>query len=173
MLSPLEKNEISIKDICTLFHDISFNRLIYGIGNLGRSDDGLGIRFISEIENFQLTQKSDWLDSVKLMENYQLNIEDALEISNYDIVLFVDAIKSKKEIKVIKIEPSNQFEFSTHAMTISSILSLCQGLYHKNPECYLLTIPGQEWGISERLSNQAKMDLQRALKDFLNNPPTL
>jgi len=62
--------------------------LIYGYGNPGRQDDALGNEMVKKIQ--------DWIDEHKLkcMEtdsNYQLNIEDAEKISEWPIVVFVDA----------------------------------------------------------------------------------
>ena len=59
--------------------------LIYGYGNPGRQDDGLGIELTKMIQN--------WIDEHKLEcmtteNNYQLNIEDAELMSEWDIVCF-------------------------------------------------------------------------------------
>ena len=57
--------------------------IVIGIGNNGRQDDGLGWMFL------------DFLDeqnaNIDLEYRYQLQIEDADLISNYDTVIFVDA----------------------------------------------------------------------------------
>ena len=61
--------------------------LIYGIGNVGRQDDGLGWAFV------------DWLQAegrcsnAEIQKGYQLLLEDAELISNKQRVLFVDATK--------------------------------------------------------------------------------
>ena len=62
--------------------------LIYGYGNPGRQDDGLGSALVEALEK--------WLppalrSRVVLDSNYQLNAEDALAISGHDTVIFVDA----------------------------------------------------------------------------------
>ncbi len=61
--------------------------LIYGIGNVGRQDDGLGWAFV------------DWLEArgrcpnAEIQRNYQLLLEDAELISTKKRVLFIDATK--------------------------------------------------------------------------------
>ena len=62
--------------------------LIYGYGNPGRQDDGLGNEFVEIMEKWIADEgiKNVFTDS-----NYQLNIEDADTISSKDIVVFVDA----------------------------------------------------------------------------------
>ena len=64
------------------------NVLLYGYGNPGRQDDGLGNAFIDRIEEWI---KEEGLENIELDSNYQLNIEDAEAISNYDIAIFIDA----------------------------------------------------------------------------------
>ena len=57
--------------------------LIYGIGNVGRQDDGLGWAFIDWLEAVGLCPKAD------LMRHYQLHLEDADLISYKKKVLFI------------------------------------------------------------------------------------
>ena len=54
--------------------------LVYGYGNPGRQDDGLGIFLAEEVEKRNLL-------SVTVDTNYQLNAEDALLASEFDVVL--------------------------------------------------------------------------------------
>src|SRR5215831_7789030 len=61
--------------------------LIYGIGNVGRRDDGLGWAFIDRLEARRPRPRAT------LHRNYQLNLEDAHLISEFTRVLFVDATK--------------------------------------------------------------------------------
>ena len=64
---------------------VTTKTLIYGIGNLARQDDGLGIRLIERLET------AGPPEGMSLESNYQLNAEDALLIAPYDVVIFVDA----------------------------------------------------------------------------------
>ena len=49
--------------------------LVYGYGNPGRQDDGLGVALVEELEQWVATEKIPGLD---FDSNYQLNAEDAL-----------------------------------------------------------------------------------------------
>ena len=64
--------------------------LVLGYGNPGRQDDGLGPAAAAEIG------KLDW-PGVTACDNYQLVIEDAVEIAEHDVVWFVDAARSGAE----------------------------------------------------------------------------
>ena len=67
--------------------------LIYGYGNPGRQDDGLGNAFTNRIQEWVAIEG---LHDFHFDSNYQLNIEDAEAISNMDLVIFADA--SEEEI---------------------------------------------------------------------------
>jgi Ni,Fe-hydrogenase maturation factor len=53
-----------------------------------------------------------------------------------------------------------------HAASPAYILALCQKLYRKSPETYLLQIRGYEWEFKEGLSPGAEKNLRKAL-DFI------
>ena len=63
--------------------------LVYGIGNVGRQDDGLGIRLIQRLSDRIKELGKD--ETLVLESNYQLSIEDALLISTFDVAIFIDA----------------------------------------------------------------------------------
>jgi len=65
-----------------------FQILIYGFGNPGREDDGLGIELARRLEDWS---KKSGLPGITFDSNYQLNIEDAEVISEKDLVIFADA----------------------------------------------------------------------------------
>lgn len=137
--------------------------LVYGYGNPGRQDDGLGAVLIDMLD--------DWLEENQMKNietdcNYQLNIEDAASISDKELVIFVDA--SQEEIdhfSFTKIEASDaKVEFSMHAVSPSFVLDLCNKIYNKNPEAYLLHIAGYEWDFKEVLTENAKQNLKLAFE---------
>ncbi len=135
--------------------------LIYGIGNVGRQDDGLGIKLIEMLEMISLPS------TVSLDANYQLNIEDALLMSNYDVVVFVDASAETGGLMPFSIQPihpRSEIAFSTHAMSMQGVLSLCEELYERIPRVFLLALPGYSWEISEELSEGAKLNLNLAFQ---------
>jgi hydrogenase maturation protease len=136
--------------------------LIYAFGNPGRQDDGLGNRFVEELEPWL---KENGHDQVTTESNYQLNIEDADNIKDKDIVVFVDAsIEDIDDYHLGIVEPSEgRSEFTMHAASPAYILALCIKLYQKHPETYLLQIRGYEWEFLEKLSPRAEQNLSLAL----------
>jgi hydrogenase maturation protease len=136
--------------------------LIYGYGNPGRQDDGLGIRLCEELENFVFENR---ITNVTFDTNYQLNAEDALAASGHDLVIFLDAAKNSDEsFSFIQIEPAPKIAFSTHSMNPGTVLALCEELYKKKPKAYMLTMNGLEWEVAEAMTPEAERNLGLALE---------
>jgi hydrogenase maturation protease len=141
--------------------------LVYGIGNVGRQDDGIGVRLVERLERDarHAGDEGDSTEGATFETNYQLGIEDALLLSKFDVVLFLDASCepiSTLPFTVRPVVPSDQIAFTTHAMSFSSVLSICEELYGRKPRTFLVAIRGYEWGISEDLSPNARMNLDDA-----------
>ncbi len=135
--------------------------LIIGIGNCGRSDDGLGWAFSEAVEE-------SGLFSGDIVLRYQLQVEDADLISQYDQVLFVDA-NAEPDDPGVHCEPVDsriEHSFSTHALKPGAVVGLCHELYDATPEAYVLLIEGRDWELMIGLSEIAQTNLSRALRYF-------
>ncbi|MCK4749100.1 MAG: hydrogenase maturation protease [Bacteroidales bacterium] len=137
--------------------------LIYAYGNPGRQDDGLANSLVEALEPW-LSEKG--FGHVRTESNYQLNMEDADAIAGQDIAVFVDAsIEDIDDIHFGPVEASEgKSEFTMHASSPAYVLALCQKIYKKFPETYLLQIRGYEWEFTEGLSAQAEKNLGLALE---------
>lgn len=145
--------------------------LIYGYGNPGRQDDGLGNAFVEAMEEW--AKESKW-DNLTFDSNYQLNIEDAAAIAEHDLVLFVDASTENIDDFILSpVDANTNVTFTTHAASPGYIVHLCGQLYERVPETYLLHIKGYEWAFKEGLSGQGRINLNKAMdyiKTWLQNP---
>lgn len=105
------------------------------------------------------------MNNVAIDSNFQLNIEDADNIKDKDIVVFVDAsIGDIGTFRMGPVEPAEgRSEFTMHAASPAYILALCIKLYNSHPETYLLQIRGYEWEFNEGLSRKAEENLNSAL----------
>jgi hydrogenase maturation protease len=132
--------------------------LIYGIGNIGRQDDGLGWEFIDWLETNALCARAE---KVKF---YQLNLEDADLISHKRKVLFIDASRDAAlaDFRLYKAEPRMDFSFTSHAMSIETIMATCGQCFDRIPEVHVLAIRGYEWELEIGLSAQAQRNLALA-----------
>ena len=136
--------------------------LIFGFGNVGRQDDGLGVLLATHIKHLDF-------ENVDVDMNYQLNAEDALKISEYDRVIFADAsVAIDKSFELQHLEAEDCIAFSTHAMTPGSILAMAEQLYQAAPDAYVLHIRGYEWEFGAPLTEQAKDNLELC-KAYIEN----
>jgi hydrogenase maturation protease len=132
--------------------------LVLGIGNPGRTDDGLGIQAAERLEALGLP-------GVTCDANYQLNVEDALSCARHDVVVFVDAAKGlRTAYRWTEVEPEPSIPAMTHSLGPGAVLSVCAALYGKTPKAHLLGVRGHRWEIGEGLSARAEADLGEALR---------
>ena len=135
--------------------------LIIGIGNQGRADDGLGWAFLDRIRD-RLPGDFD------CEYRYQLQIEDAELLSHYSEVCFVDADKESWEqgYRYTRCEPNGSHGFSTHALDPETVLYLTHTIYKKFPKVNVLGISGHSFDLKIGLSEQANVNLLRAVDFF-------
>jgi len=137
--------------------------LIYGIGNPSRQDDALGIVFVDKLQEWVDNEK---LPNISFDSNYQLNIEDAYDVSEKDVLVFVDAsVEPIDGFYFRQIFPGASISISSHSMSPESVLSLCEELYGEKPSAYLLTIKGFSWELDSKMTDKAEKNLNSAL-DF-------
>ena len=146
-----------------------------GYGNPGRRDDGLGPLFAEEIEKLKLP-------NVTVETNYQLTVEDAHLVSQYDVVIFVDADAVSedpfyfREIGLgrdaINRVSTGHVGFSTHSVTPDEVVQLAHELFRAKMRTYILGIRGYEFEeFGEGLTAFAKKNFKLAfnfLKEKLN-----
>jgi hydrogenase maturation protease len=104
------------------------------------------------------------LPNVTAYDNYQLNIEDALEVAAHDVVWFVDAAATGvTPYAVSALAPIGKVEFTSHIMHPQTILAIAQQCYGKTPPAFLLGIRGYEFEFIEALTPAALGNLEAAL----------
>lgn len=139
--------------------------LIYGIGNPSKQDDSIGITFTELIQKWV---NDIYYSCIDVDSNYQLNIEDAAQISKYDTVIFVDAsiVEEINEFKFEKVKPKKRVEPMMHSVSPEFILYLANEMFHVSPDTYVLHIKGYEFNLEEEPSSKAIMNMNRAFKDI-------
>ena len=131
--------------------------LVLGYGNPGRQDDGLGPAAAAEIA------KLDW-PGVTACDNYQLVIEDAVEIAGHDVVWFVDAARSGAEpCEVRPVSSAPDIAFTSHLVKPEALLAIAEQYYGKSPTAYLVGIRGYEFDFLEGLTDRASGNLAQAV----------
>lgn len=133
--------------------------LLIGIGNAAMGDDGLGWGLADAVKPFLPEQ---WHTEYR----YQLQVEDAMMVSDYDVVIFADASEENYPggFSFTHCQPATHYFFSSHQQSPETILYLGEQLYQKKPIAFLLAISGYTWKLGDDLSQQAKTNLESAIK---------
>jgi hydrogenase maturation protease len=130
--------------------------LIYGYGNPGRQDDGLGPYIVQKVEGLGFP----WVDTDA---DYQLQIEDADTISRYEIVIFVDAASEGREpFSVRQLSPAGELSYTTHHMEPNAVLGLCGQVYGVVPKAWIIGIRGYGFDVHEGLTDEAADNAKEA-----------
>jgi hydrogenase maturation protease len=145
--------------------------LVYGYGNPGRQDDGLGVELVQRLARWAAERN---MTGLAFENNYQLNIEDALAIAEKDLVIFADA--SEEDIEDFcfsEVDGTGKLSFTTHAASPEYVVKLCRDLFQKEPQVWLLHIKGYEWDFREGISTKGMQNLEKAfetMKSLLEHP---
>jgi hydrogenase maturation protease len=131
--------------------------LILGYGNPGRQDDGLGPAAAIEIDTFRRP-------NITAFDNYQLNIEDAIDVATHDVVWFIDATKTgPSPYAVHEVSAASIIEFTSHIVRPEAILAIARQCYGGSPQAFLLAIRGYDFEFVEALTPKAADNLRAAL----------
>jgi len=133
--------------------------LVIGYGNPGRQDDGLGPSLVHRLADVAIP-------GVTAGAQYQLNAEDALRISAYQQVVFVDAATNmRSDFRFAPLRRSRRKGFGSHRLAPEAVLDLASTLYGKEPRGYLLGIRGERFDeFEEKLSPVGEQNLEKALE---------
>jgi len=136
------------------------NILLYGYGNPGRGDDGLGPALASAIEDLSVP-------GVTVDSNYQLTVEDAAEIGGYAAVVFADAaVQGRAPFSFSRIDDSTvgHVGWTSHSVSPTQVVALARDLFASKVNAYVLGIRGYQFGdLDEILSQGAKENLAEAV----------
>ena len=146
--------------------------LVFGWGNLSRGDDALGPLFVERLRA-TLPPGAD----VALLDDYQLQVEHALDLVDRQRVLFVDAsLSCRAPFEVTPVQAQQDASFTTHAMSPQALLQVYRELQGEPPPCTLLAIRGERFELGEAPTAEALAHLSAALlwaETWLCAPPEL
>ena len=135
---------------------------MYGYGNSGRLDDGLGPALVNALSAG--TQG----DQVTVETGYQLQVEDAALVAEHSVVVFADADSACAEpFELRRLEPRQALSFSTHSVTPAALLALAREHFDCETVGFVLGIRGYAFdAFGEELSPGARRNLAAAA-DFV------
>ena len=138
--------------------------LIFAWGNPSRGDDALGPIFIEHVEALA-ARHPEW-GEIDTLTDFQLQVENALDLQGRQRVLFVDAsINTPAPCQLERISSRKDDTFTTHAMSPQSVMQVYVDIEDEEPPpCWLLSIRGERFELGEDLTEAAQANLQAALQ---------
>ena len=135
--------------------------VLLGWGNVTRSDDALGPLLLERVrrEEFQ---------HVTIVEDFQLQIEDAFDLKGHDLALFADAgFNTQEPFAFFQAAPRRSMEFSSHKLAPEALLDIYERVLEETPPpAFILSVAGEDFSIGDTLSAAARQRLELA-SDFL------
>lgn len=132
--------------------------IIFCWGNASRGDDGIGPLLAQRL-------REQDIDGLVVVEDHQLNIEHVMDFDGTTPVLFVDAsVAIERGCRLERIEPSEDGNFSTHAISPRALLNVYRqttGL--APPPAFLLHVAGRDFALGTGLSDTAQDAVNSAL----------
>ncbi|MCM2295424.1 hydrogenase maturation protease [Rhodoferax sp.] len=136
--------------------------LVLAWGNPSRGDDALGPLCLAALRE----QLPDGLqDQVEFLEDYQLQIEHALDLVGRARVLFIDAsLNCPAPFERSALRASQDASLTTHALSPQALLQVYQDVQGTAPPpCTLLAIRGEQFELGAPPSPAALAHLKSAL----------
>jgi len=136
--------------------------LVFGWGNASRGDDALGPLFIERLRS-ALGSSAD----VEYLDDYQLQVEHALDLAGRERVLFVDAsLDCHAPFEVMPLRAARDGSFTSHAMSPQAVMQVFRDLHDgaDPPPCALLAIRGERFELGQPPSPGAMAGLAAALQ---------
>lgn len=149
--------------------------VIFAIGNPSRGDDAIGPECYGRLE--KMAKNEILAGRVELIEDFQLNIEHALDLEGRELALFIDAGENTPAPFVFeRIFPAAIASHSTHALPPQAVLQVYRQTEGKEPPpSFLLCVRGERFELGEALSSEAlaRVDKAMTLLERLATQPSL
>ncbi len=149
--------------------------VVFAVGNPSRGDDAIGPvicgRLAKWLENQNLT------DRVELIEDFQLNVEHAIDLQGRELALFIDAGENTPTPFIFEqIYPSAAASYTTHALPPQNVLQVYRQMEGKEPPpSFVLCVRGEGFELGAEMTAAALggIDAAMTLLERLVTKPTL
>ena len=137
--------------------------VVFAVGNPSRGDDAIGPvicgRLAKWLENEGLAERVD------LIEDFQLNIEHALDLQGRELALFIDAGKNTPAPFVFEqIFPSTAASHTTHALPPQAVLQVYRQMDGKEPPpSFVLCVRGEGFELGAEMTPAALGGIEAAM----------
>ncbi|THF62596.1 hydrogenase maturation protease [Pseudothauera rhizosphaerae] len=131
--------------------------LVLAVGNESRGDDALGPLLARRLEELDLP-------GVRVLADFQLQVEHALEMDGAARVLFVDAARGLAgPFSLAPVAPAAGRTAFSHALAPAAVLAVFeQVLGRPAPPAWVLGVAGESFELGEGLSPQSAAAAEQA-----------
>lgn len=163
--------------------------VILAAGNPSRGDDALGPLLLARIAALQpehtnahpgildllggrcwgAPQGFPGAGEITLIEDFQFQVEHALDLADRDLALFIDAgTGTAGPFSFHEIAPAAELSVSTHALSPQAVLQVyCDVQQASPPPAFVLCVRGEAFELGEGLSHAARANLEAAWTHLL------
>lgn len=135
--------------------------VIFAVGNPSRGDDALGPQLMAELESWNLPD-------VRLVGDFQLQIEHALDLDDRDLALFIDAgTGTPAPFSFREIRPAPDHSITSHALSPAAVLYVYEEIRRTPPPAFVLCVRGEDFRLGEGLGPAARSHLAAARRHLL------
>lgn len=131
--------------------------LVLAVGNPSRGDDAIGPELAARLE-------AAALPGVEVIVEFQLQVENALDLVGRERVIFVDAgVGTPSPFQLRRIAAEQQVLHTSHAISPEAVLATYEQVQDSvTPECWVLSVPGESFELGESLSAAAVAGIEAA-----------
>jgi len=131
--------------------------LVLAVGNPSRGDDAIGPALAVRIEEARLPD-------VEVIVEFQLQVENALDLAGRERVIFIDAGTGTPEpFELRRVEAAAEFLHTSHALSPEAVLATYRRVPGEEPpEAWLLWVRGESFELGEGFSAAAQQHLEAA-----------
>jgi hydrogenase maturation protease len=134
---------------------------VLAVGNPSRGDDALGPELAARLE-------AAALPGVEVISEFQLQVENALDLEGRERVIFVDAgTGTPAPFELRRATANPDFLHTSHALPPEAVLATYRRVAgNEPPEAWLLCVRGESFELGEGLSQEAAGNVEAAWNEL-------
>ena len=138
--------------------------LIFAVGNESRGDDALGPLLLRQLESWLVAKGC--AEQFELLEEFQLQVEHAMDMKDRQLVLFIDAgMNTRTPLRFYRAQLNETPVLYSHALEPEALLKVYTQFYEETPPAvFILCICGESFELGESLSTRAVDHLALSLE---------
>lgn len=137
--------------------------LIFAVGNESRGDDALAPLLLRRLDAW--LQKEGRSADFELIEDFQLQVEHAMDMAGRQMVLFIDAgMDTPAPYTFYRAQAGDSRTPYSHALAPEAVLAVYPQIYREAPPpAFILCIRGEQFELGSPLSPAADSRLDSAM----------